>query len=62
MLSKFINSLKTVTSRLLRKEFPEHMGKYYWKPVLWARAYCLISAGGAPLSILKEYIQNQGKK
>lgn len=62
MPSKFINSLKTVTSRLLRKEFPEHMSKYYWKPVLWTRAYCLISAGGAPLSILKEYIQNQGNK
>lgn len=62
MPSKFINSLKTVTSRLLRKEFPEHMDKYYWKPVLWTRAYCLISAGSAPLSTLKEYIQNQGKK
>ncbi|NQY42411.1 MAG: transposase [Legionellales bacterium] len=38
------------------------MRKYYWKPVLWTRAYCLISAGGEPLSILKKYIQNQGKK
>ena len=53
MPSKFINSLKTVTSRLLRKEYAKHLAKYYWKPVLWTRAYCLISAGGAPLSILK---------
>ncbi len=59
MPSKFINSLKTVTSRLLRKEFSAHFEKYYWKPVLWTRAYCLISAGGAPLSVLKEYIQKQ---
>lgn len=59
MPSKFINSLKTVTSRLIRKEFSEHLSTYYWKPVLWTRAYCLISAGGAPLSILKEYIQKQ---
>lgn len=61
MPSKFINSLKTVTSRLLRKEFSSHFAKYYWKPVLWRRAYCLITARGAPLSVLKEYIQNQGK-
>ncbi len=59
MPSKFINNLKTVTSRLIRKEFSEHLKGYYWKPVLWTRAYCLISAGGAPLSVLAEYIQNQ---
>ena len=59
MPSKFINSLKTVTSRLLRKEFSTHFAKYYWKPVLWTRAYCLISARGGPLSVLKEYIQKQ---
>jgi putative transposase len=54
--AKFIGNLKTVTSRLLRKEFQGHFSKYYWKPVLWSRAYCLISAGGAPLRILSEYI------
>lgn len=59
MPSRFINSLKTVTSRLLRKEFSEHLSKFYWKPVLWTRAYCLITAGGAPIDILKKYIQNQ---
>lgn len=61
MPSKFINSLKTVTSRLMRKEYQAHLSKFYWKPVLWTRAYCLISAGGAPLDILKEYIQKQEK-
>ena len=59
MPSKFINNLKTVTSRLIRKEYADHLKKYYWKPVLWTRAYCLITAGGAPLSTLKQYIQNQ---
>lgn len=59
MPSKFINNLKTVSSRLMRKEFANHLAKYYWKPVLWTRAYCLISAGGAPLSVLKEYIEKQ---
>ncbi|WP_220782082.1 IS200/IS605 family transposase [Shewanella sairae] len=59
--SKFINSLKTVTSRLIRKQYAEHLKKYYWKPVLWSRAYCLLTAGGAPLETLKEYIQNQDR-
>ena len=57
--SKLVNSLKTVSSRLIRKEFAEHINKFYWKPVFWTGAYCVISAGGAPLEILKSYIQNQ---
>jgi putative transposase len=61
MLSRFINSLKTVSSRLIRKEFSSHFSKYYWKPALWTRAYCIISAGGAPLSVLAEYIRKQEK-
>ncbi len=59
MPSKFINSLKTVTSRMIRKEFPARVQKFYLKPVLWTRAYCLISAGGAPIEVLKQYIKNQ---
>ena len=58
MPSRLINSLKTVTSRLVRKEFSTHLAKFYWnKPVLSTRAYCWVSAGGAPLSALKEYIK-----
>lgn len=56
MPSRFINSLKKVTSRLIRKEFSAHFDQYYWKPVLWTRAYCLITASGAPIDILKQYI------
>jgi putative transposase len=60
--SKFINNIKTVTSRLIRKEFSEHLARFYWKPVMWTRAYCLITAGGAPLDVLKQYIESQGDK
>ncbi|WP_222703375.1 transposase [Candidatus Arsenophonus triatominarum] len=35
MPSRFVNNLKTVTSRLLRKEYSEHINRFYWKPVLW---------------------------
>ena len=57
--SAFVNNLKTVTARLIRKEFKTHMGRFYQKPVFWSRSYCVISAGGAPLSVLKQYIEQQ---
>jgi putative transposase len=58
-LSGFVNNLKTTTSRLIRKEFAAELGRVYRKPVLWSRSYCAISCGGAPLSILKQYIESQ---
>ena len=58
-ISKLVNILKTISSREIRKEFKEHIAKFYWKPVFWTSAYCAISAGGAPLEILKQYIQGQ---
>lgn len=58
-VSKLVNTLKTISSRMIRKEFADHVNKFYWKPVFWTGAYCVISAGGAPLEILKQYIQNQ---
>ena len=61
MPSKLINNLKTVSSRYIRKEYQTHLANFYWKPVLWSRAYCLVSAGGAPLDILKKYISNQSR-
>jgi putative transposase len=58
--SIFVNNLKTVTSRLIRKEFATHLKKIYWKkPVFWSRTYCILTCGGAPLSIIKQYIEQQ---
>jgi putative transposase len=54
--SKVVNSLKTATSRLVRKEFSEHLKQFYWKPVFYSRSYCLVSCGGAPLEIVKQYL------
>ena len=59
--SRLVNTLKTIYSRMIRKEFAEHINKFYWKPVFWTGAYCIISAGGAPLEVLKQYIQNQNE-
>lgn len=58
--SVFVNNLKTVTSRLIRKEFTMHLAKFYWKkPIFWSRSYCILTCGGAPLSIIKQYIEQQ---
>lgn len=61
MPSKFINNLKTVSSRMIRKEFADHLTKYYWKPVLWTRAYCLLTTGGATIDTIRQYIENQNR-
>lgn len=58
--SVFVNNLKTVSSRLIRKDFGEELAKVYWKkPVFWSRSYCIISCGGTPLSVIKQYIEQQ---
>ena len=57
--SVFVNNVKTVTLRLVRKEFAQHLKAFYWNPVFWSRSYCILSVGGAPLSVLKQYIEEQ---
>jgi putative transposase len=58
-ISAFANNLKTVSSRLIRKDFPEHCAKFYRKPVFWKIGYCVVSTGGASLDVVKKYIQSQ---
>ena len=60
-LSKLVNSLKGVSSRLIRRmDFPE-IQTALWKNVLWSPSYFAVSCGGAPLSIIKKYIEQQDK-
>lgn len=59
-ISKFINAYKSASSRLLKKEFPQ-IKQFLWKDKFWSQSFCLISVGGAPLSVLKQYIESQGE-
>lgn len=59
--SDMVNILKTRTSRLLRAEFPALRAAYRGKSVLWSPSYCLLSAGGAPIDVLKRYVEAQKK-
>ena len=60
-ISKFINAYKSASSRLIKKEFPS-IKKQLWKEYFWSKSYCLITTGGVPIDIVKEYIENQGMK
>jgi putative transposase len=61
-LSKLINNLKTVSSRLIRRDFGGYLSRIYRKPVFWHRSYCLISSGGATIEKLRKYIEEQGSE
>jgi putative transposase len=59
-LSKLVNSLKGVSSRRLRVLHPDIAQRYY-KGVLWSSSYFAASCGGAPLSIIRQYVEDQRK-
>ena len=60
-LSKLIANLKTVSSRLIRKEFRSEVNRYYRKSVFWTGAYFVASCGGVTVEELKRYVDNQRK-
>lgn len=61
-IATLINNLKTASSRRIRNRYGEHLAKFYWKPVLWHRAYFVASTGGAPLEVIRRYVESQGTK
>jgi putative transposase len=58
-ISVIVNTLKGKSSRMIRKDIPNIKEKYYEKVGLWSRSYFAGSVGGAPLEIVKQYIENQ---
>jgi len=57
-LSKFVNSLKSVSARLLFRNFPE-LKQYLCEGHLWSPSYLLASAGQVTLEELKTYVEYQ---
>ena len=57
-LSKLVNSLKGVSSRYLRAEYTGRINQIGTGSVFWSPSYFAASCG-APLSIVKDYIENQ---
>ena len=59
-LTQFLDSYKSASSRIIKKEFPI-IRKSLWKKYFWSPSYCLISTGGATIDVIKKYIENQSK-
>ncbi len=60
-ISNLVSSLKSASSRIIRKKYPKEIAKHYWgkKAKLWHDSKCIISCGGAPNEVIKQYIDNQ---
>lgn len=55
-IHRLVKAVKGRSSRLLRQEFPQLKSRL---PTLWANSYLVTTVGGAPLSIVKKYIEEQ---
>jgi putative transposase len=58
-ISRLVNSLKGVSSRLLRKQGHPLILKYLWGGCLWSPSYFAGSCGGAPIAVIRKYIESQ---
>lgn len=58
-ISRLVNSLKGVSSRLIRKKGYPSIQKGLWNKSLWSPSYFAGSCGGAPLAVIRKYIENQ---
>lgn len=58
-ISKLVNSLKGISSLLIRKKNYPNIQKKLWKRALWSPSYFAGSCGGAPIEIIRQYIEQQ---
>ena len=59
-IPKYINTLKTITSREIRKEFPG-IKSLLWEDTFWSRSYFIATTGQVTLDILKKYVESQNE-
>ncbi|MGB8019629.1 MAG: IS200/IS605 family transposase [Candidatus Nanopelagicales bacterium] len=55
-IHRLVKQVKGRSSRLLRQEFPALKSRL---PTLWTNSYFVATVGGAPLEIVKQYVENQ---
>jgi putative transposase len=58
-VSTLVNSLKGVSSRLIRKKHYPSIRKKLWAGALWSPSYFAGSCGGAPIGIIRQYTEQQ---
>ena len=57
-----VRVIKTKTARFARKQYPEELKKYFWKPVFWTDSYFATTVGGTTRDMVERYIRKQGQK
>jgi len=58
-VSKLVNSLKGVSARRIRQEFTGQINRAVMHGQLWSPSYFSASCGGAPLAMVRQYIEQQ---
>ena len=58
-ISQLVASLKSASSRIIRKEFKPEVDRVYSKPVFWSGSYYIASCGGVTIERLRKYIEKQ---
>lgn len=58
-IARLVNSLKGVSSRMIRKNHYPAIKDRLWGGALWSPSYFAGSCGGAPIAIVRKYIENQ---
>ena len=59
-IPRYINAIKTITSREIQRNFPEIKEKL-WKGMFWSPSYFLATTGQVTLDVLKKYVEGQGR-
>lgn len=58
-VSRLVNSLKGVSSRMIRKSDPLHVERFLWNGGLWSRSYYAGTVGGTDIETVRKYIMDQ---
>jgi len=58
-ISKLVNSLKGVSSRMIRQKNYPSIREKLWGSALWSPSYFAGSCGGTPITIIRQYIEQQ---
>jgi putative transposase len=58
-VANLVNSLKGVSSRMIRKKHDPSIRAKLWGNALWSPSYFAGSCGGAPIEIIRQYIEQQ---
>ena len=58
-VSKLVNSLKGISSLLIRKKNYPSIKTKLWGGALWSPSYFAASCGGAPMAVIRKYIEQQ---